>query len=70
MKRGSREEVIQNIKDCGQSLIDNAEKIVNDYKYTRRFTITCYVDERDQAPYISVDSSFYPERLIERLKAR
>lgn len=65
--RNSKDEIIQNIKDCGQSLIDNAEKIVNDYKYARGFTITCYVDEKDEAPYISVDVSFYPEKLIERL---
>lgn len=61
-----KEKVIQNIKDCGQSLIDNAEKIANDYKYTRGFTITCYVDEKDEAPYISVDGSFYPENFVER----
>ena len=26
----TREDIIQNIKDCGQSLIDNAEKIVGE----------------------------------------
>jgi hypothetical protein len=62
-----KEEIIQNIKDCGQSLIDNAEKIANDYKFTRGITITCYVDERDEASYISVDASFYPEKQVERL---
>lgn len=61
-----KEEIIQNIKDCGQSLIDNAENIVVDYKYVRGFTITCYVDKRDEVPYISVDTSFYPEKIIER----
>lgn len=61
-----KEELIQNIKDCGQSLIDNAEKIVNDYKYFRDLTITCYVNERNEAPYISIDSSFVPEKYIER----
>ena len=30
-----KETIIQNIKDCGQSLIDNAENIVGDYKYAR-----------------------------------
>ena len=25
----TKQEIIQNIKDCGQSLIDNAENIVN-----------------------------------------
>ena len=61
-----KETIIQNIKDCGQSLIDNAEKIVSDYKYARGFAITCYADERNEAPYISVDVSFYPEKFIER----
>lgn len=63
-----KKEIIQNIKDVGQSLIDNAENIVSDYKYLRGITITCYVDERNEAPYISVDTSFIPEKLIERCK--
>lgn len=66
MKKDWKEEIIQNIKDCGQSLIDNAEKIVSDYKYAKDFTITCYVNERDGAPYISVDTEFYPENFVER----
>jgi hypothetical protein len=66
MKNNWKEEIIQNIKDCGQSLIDNAENVVSDYKYARGFTITCYVDERNEAPYIRVDTTFYPEKLIER----
>lgn len=61
-----REQIIQNIKDCGQSLMDNAENIVSGYKYARGFTITCYVDEKDEAPYINVDTDFYPEKFIER----
>lgn len=61
-----KEEIIQNIKDCGQSLIDNAENIVADYKYARGFTITCNVDEKDESPYISVDVDFYPENFIEK----
>lgn len=62
-----KEQIIQNIKDCGQSLIDNAETIVGDYKYTRGFMINCFVDATNEAPYISVDVDFYPERFIERL---
>lgn len=62
-----REEIIQNIKDVGQSLIDNAENIVNDYKYARDLTITCYVTDREEPPYISVDTSFVPEKFVERL---
>ena len=30
-----KEKIIQNIEDCGQSLIDNAETIVGDYKYAK-----------------------------------
>lgn len=65
-----REQIIQNIKDCGQSLMDNAESIVSDYKYARGFTITCYVNEEDRAPYISVSADFYPEKFIERRSKR
>lgn len=62
-----RKEVIQNIKDCGQSLIDNAEKIVGDYKYqVHGLTITCYVDEEDRFPTIEVNTKFLPEKLVER----
>lgn len=66
MNNNWKEEIIKNIKDVGQSLIDNAENIVSDYKYARGFTITCYVDERNEAPYINVDVSFFPEKFIER----
>lgn len=59
-------DIVQNIKDCGQSLIDNAEKIVNDYKYRCGITITCYVDGTERSPYISVDTEFVPESFIER----
>lgn len=66
MKRGSREEFIQNIKDCGQSIIDNAEKIAGDYKYETSVTITCYPNFIDEAPHIVVETEFIPEKVIER----
>jgi hypothetical protein len=62
----NKEQIIQNIKDCGQSLIDNAENIVNCYKYATGFTITLSVDERDESPYISVNTTFNPEQFVER----
>ena len=66
----TREDIIQNIKDCGQSLIDNAEKIATEYKYRLHgMTITCYVNEQDEScPYIEVQTGFYPEKFIDRLK--
>lgn len=62
----SRENLIQNIKDCGQSLIDNAEKIANDFKYHTDLTITCYPTEHDQCPHIVVETEFIPEKIVER----
>jgi hypothetical protein len=64
----TKEEIIENIKDIGQSLIDNANKMVPDYKYFKDIIITCYANERDEAPYISIDTSFIPENFIERFK--
>lgn len=64
----TREEIIQNIKNCGQSMIDNAEQMVGDYKFMTDLTITCYVNERDNAPTINVDTRFIPEKFIERCK--
>ena len=61
-----REEIIQNIKDIGQSIIDNAEKIANNYKYVSDLTITCHPLDRDCAAYIVVTTEFAPEKYIER----
>ena len=61
------EQIIQNIKDCGQSLIDNAENIVSCYKYATGLTITLSVDDMDESPYISVNTTFNPEQFVERL---
>ena len=68
MHRLKDETIIQNIKDCGQALIDNAEKIVNDYKYREGLSITCYVDEYERAPYISVNVDFVPENTVKRFE--
>ena len=62
------EEIIQHIKDIGQSLIDNAEKIANDYKYNTDLVITCYPTARDEYPHIVVKQEFVPEKIIERYK--
>ena len=60
------ETTVQNIKDCGQSLIDNAENIAGHYKYLQSLIITCYVDDPREAPFISISTDFCPERFIER----
>ena len=63
------EKIIQNIKDIGQSLIDNAEKIANDFKFHTDLTITCYPCEADQYPRIIVETEFIPEKIVERYNA-
>ena len=60
-----REELIEHIKACGQSIIDNAEKIVGDYKFDAWTYIELHVGKCDEAPYISVTKDFIPERLKE-----
>ena len=65
MKDERNERFVQNIKDIGQALIDNAETIV-DYKYLRDLTITCYILDNDQGPYIHIDTEYYPEGWIKR----
>lgn len=63
-----KEELIQNVKDCGQSLIDNAEKIASSYKYNTDLTITCYPARQDGCPSIVVETEFIPEKTYERYK--
>ena len=60
-----REELIEQIKACGQSIIDNAEKIVGDYKFDAGTYIELHVGKCDEAPHISVTKDFIPERLKE-----
>ena len=49
-------------------MIDNAEKMIGDYQFFRDITITCYVNETDQAPYVNIDASFIPENFIKRIE--
>lgn len=66
-----KEELIQNIKDCGQSLIDNAEKIVAyQYQLINELTITCHVNEVDGFPHIEVNTKFLPENFMKRFGSK
>lgn len=66
----AREELIQTIKDFGQSLIEDAEKIAADFQYTNDLVITCYVGDRDQHPYINVSLDYCPTAWIERMRRK
>ena len=65
MKNERNMKFVQLIKDCGQSLIDNAETMV-DYKYLKDIVITCYIIDDEAAPYIKVDTEYHPEDFIKR----
>ena len=62
-----REELIEHVKACGQSIIDNAEKIVGDYKFDTGTYIELHVGDCDKAPYISVTKDFIPEKFIKNI---
>ena len=68
MKKGfSREERIQQIKDCGQSIIDNAETIVGDFEYPIGTKITIDIPMQE-VPTIRAERSFYAEGMIKRFE--
>ncbi len=61
--------IIENIRDCGQTLIDNAVKIVCGLpKYATNLSLTCYPDEKDQAININVSYDFTPENFVDRCR--
>lgn len=63
-----KNDLVQNIKDCGQSLIDNAERIAGGLPmYSKNLSLTCYPAEKDEAIYINVNYDFAPENYIERI---
>lgn len=61
----TKEELVQSIKDCGQSLIDNAEKIAA-YEYLNDLTIICYPMEDNRSPRINIDTYITPEKFVKR----
>ena len=60
----TKEDFIKNIKYCGQSLIDNAEKIA-DYKYWTTISIHCYPAEDGRSPRINIDTDIIPEGFVD-----
>ena len=60
-------DIVKNIKDCGQSLIDNAEKIAGNLpKYSKCLSLTCYPAESDEPIYVNVSYDFIPEKFFAR----
>lgn len=56
------ESLVNQIKQCGQSLIDNAEMIAKTYKYQTDLSIIVNVGMcGDEVPSISISKDFIPE---------
>ena len=67
MKPFSRAERIQQIKECGQSIIDNAETIAGDFEYPIGTKIIIDI-HTNEVPTIKAERSFYAEGMIKRIK--
>lgn len=62
-------ELIEQIKHCGQSIIDNAESILGNERYFESMTIIFDINRnRNCIPDIQIQRRFIPELEIEDLK--
>lgn len=67
-KQEIQEAWIQAIKDCGQSLIDNAEKIAGDYDLQTSVSISMLLSPGDVVE-IDVSTSYVPKSSIKGIVA-
>lgn len=70
-KLTKREELVQTVKDLGQSVVEMAEDIVGDSPYLSDLDITlrCEVTS-DYAPCIDISKSYAPPAYIRRLAGK
>lgn len=61
-----KEEKVQQLKECGQSIIDNAESIYGNYGLPQGLKVTIDMPVNG-SPTITLERHFAPEGLIERL---
>ena len=65
----SRNELINQIKHCGQSIIDNAESILGNERYFESITIIFDINrDKNCIPDIQIQRRFIPESEIENIK--
>lgn len=61
LERDQTRELIQTIKSCGKELIENADKIANDFKYQTDLSIKIHIDFYEhKIPEIEVTTHFIP----------
>ena len=65
----SRNELIEQIKHCGQSIIDNAESILGNERYFESITVIFDINrDRNWKPNIQIQRRIIPESEIENIK--
>ena len=65
----SHNELIDQIKHCGQSIIDNAESILGNERYFESITVIFDINrDRNWMPDIQIQRRFIPESEIENIK--
>lgn len=63
-----REDFIEQVKACGQSIIDNAEKIYNSFEFSTNGVMVEIEIDRNAVPTITVVNKFIPENFIKSIK--
>lgn len=68
-KMYTRQELLDQICECGQSIIDNAESILGDERYFNYLEVSFQLfRSNSQYPTIQIARNFTPELQIENLK--
>lgn len=63
------EELLDQVKHCGQAIIDNAESIIGDERYFLNVTVSFDIfRSKTQLPAININRNFIPELEIENIK--
>lgn len=66
--RLTHDELVQRLKDCAESIIENAESIVGNEEFISGLTIELNIDSYDEAPTIILNREFVAENYINRLR--
>lgn len=63
----SRKRLIQEVKDCGQDLVDRAEDFIGDIDCMTDFSIDIrFSVTGGEAPTIAVNREYYPKPMVDR----
>ena len=64
-KLNYHERLIEDLKDAGKSIIDNAESVIGSEKWLHQVRVMITLNP-SEATMINVDRDFYPEGMIDR----